>query len=261
MKIQTANRPALKRIFPVFTALVIVCSFTFSTPPLPPKKKSFKILLVTGGCCHNYPFQTEVIRTALPSSFKVQWTVLNEGGSGTTAQLSFYDNKNWAKGYDLVIHNECFADTKDSAYIKKITNAHRKGVNAVVIHCAMHSYRASATNDWREFLGVTTRRHDHQSQYPVKVVRPDHDVLKGFPGQWTSAKDELYIIEKVWPSATVLLTSVSERDGKSHPVAWTNQYGKARIFGTTFGHSDEMFRDTLFVKLLRQGMMWAMDKK
>ena len=149
--------------------------------------------------------------------------MVNEGGTGTKAEISLYGKDDWAKGYDLVIHNECFADTKDSTYIKKITNAHQKGVNAVVIHCAMHSYRAAEINDWREFLGVTTRRHDHQSRYPVKVLRPEHDVMKGIPSEWTGAKDELYIIEKIWPSTTVLATSVSERDSSIHPVAWTNQ--------------------------------------
>ena len=215
------------------------------------------ILLVTGGCCHNYAFQTEVIKGCLPSSTPVQWKVVNEGGTGTNAMIGLYDQDAWANGYDLVIHNECFADTKDSSYIRKITTAHHKGVNAVVIHCAMHSYRVAEINDWREFLGVTTRRHDHQSQYPVTVVTPGHKIMKGLPSQWKSAKDELYIIEKLWPRVTVLANSVSERDGKTHPVAWTNQYGNARIFGTTFGHSDETFKDSTFIRLLSNGILWA----
>jgi hypothetical protein len=115
-------------------------------------KKTLKILLITGGCCHNYEFQSGVIKTCLPKSLPAEWTVVNEGGTGTKAEISLYGKDNWAEGYDLVIHNECFADTRDSAYIKKITNAHQKGVNAVVIHCAMHSYRAAEINDWREFL-------------------------------------------------------------------------------------------------------------
>lgn len=220
-----------------------------------------KILLVTGGCCHTYEFQTEVIKNCLPSSIPVQWTVVNEGGTGTKAMISLYDNDGWANGYDLVIHNECFADTKDSGYIRKITGAHYKGVNAVVIHCAMHSYRATEINDWREFLGVTTRRHDHQSRYPITVVKPGHKIMAGIPSQWVSAKDELYIIEKLWPGATPLATSVSERDGKTYPVVWTNRYGGARIFGTTFGHSDDTFKDTVFIKLLGNGIMWAAPGK
>lgn len=250
----------MTRITILIAGFFIIAIFTFGGKPIE-SRKNLKILLVTGGCCHNYAFQTEVIKTCLPDSLIAEWTVVNEGGTGTTAEIKLYDNKDWAKRYDLVIHNECFADTKDSTYINKITNAHYKGINAVVIHCAMHSYRATDINEWREFLGVTTRRHDHQSQYPVTVVQPDHQVMKGIPGDWISAKDELYIIEKVWPSTTVLATSVSERDGKNHPVIWTNQYGKARIFGTTFGHSDEMFKDSVFTRLLANGIIWASSGK
>src|SRR5688572_19859212 len=76
-------------------------------------RRPLRILLVTGGCCHNYGFQTEAIKTSLPVSLPADWTVVNEGGTGTTAMIPLYDKADWAKGYDLVIHNECFADTKD----------------------------------------------------------------------------------------------------------------------------------------------------
>lgn len=221
------------------------------------RKRPLRILLVTGGCCHNYAFQTEAIKASLPASVSAEWTVVNEGGTGTTAMISLYDKTDWAKGFDLVIHNECFADTKDPEYLRKITTAHYKGVNAVVIHCAMHSYRSAEIDDWREFLGVTSRRHDHQSRYPVKVIAPKHKVLEGVPSEWTGPKDELYIIEKVWPKTTVLAVSTSEKNASTNAVAWINRYGKARVFGTTFGHSDDMFKDPVFIKLLGNGIRWA----
>jgi len=222
-------------------------------------KKPLKILLITGGCCHNYPFQTQQLKDIVSKKIAAEWTVVNEGGSGTTATIDLYNNPNWAKGYDLVIHNECFADTKDPGYIRKITSAHFKGVPAVVIHCAMHTYRSAEIDDWREFLGVTSKRHDHQSRYPVQKAS-DHYIMKDFPAQWTGPKDELYIIEKVWPNTRVLATSVSEQDGKTYPVIWTSKYGKARIFGTTFGHSDEMFKDDVFLEVLSRGVIWAAGK-
>ena len=55
----------------------------------------------------------------------------------------------------------------------------------------------------------------------------------------------------------MLASSVSEKDGKTYPVAWINQYGKARVFGTTYGHSDEAWRDETFLKLVSQGTLWA----
>jgi type 1 glutamine amidotransferase len=219
--------------------------------------KPLRALLVTGGCCHNYPLQTAALTNAVGQFAKVQWTVVNEGGSGTKAMIPLYDQPDWAKAYDVVVHNECFADTTDHAYIRKITSAHKAGVPAAVIHCAMHTYRAVDIDDWREFLGVTSRRHDHQSNYPVKKLVADHPILKGLPDNWVTPKDELYVIDKLWPNAKALATSRSERDGKDYPVIWTNQFGKARVFGTTYGHSDETFRDPVFLDYVSRGVLWA----
>ena len=211
----------------------------------------------TGGCCHNYPFQAQALKEAVAKLAQADWTVVNEGGTGTQAMIPLYDDPNWAKGYDVVVHNECFADTKSPEYVRKITAAHHAGVPAVVIHCAMHTYRATDIDDWREFLGVTSRRHDHQGLYPVKKVEPKHSILKGMPDAWVTPKDELYVIEKLWPNARALATSVSEQDGKTYPVAWINQYGKGRVFGTTFGHSDDTFREAAFLNLVARGLLWA----
>ena len=124
----------------------------------------------------------------------------------------------------------------------------------------MHTYRAAKIDDWRKFLGVTSRRHDHQSRYPVKKVLPNHPILKGMPDNWITPKDELYIIEKMWPSAQPLAKSKSERNGKEHAVAWTNQYGEAKIFGTTYGHSDATFDDPVFQKMIARGLLWVTGK-
>lgn len=220
-------------------------------------EKPLKALLITGGCCHNYPFQAQQLTNALAKLAKVEWTIVNEGGNGTRAEIPLYDKPDWAKGFDVVVHNECFADTTNEVYIQKITSAHRAGVPGVVIHCAMHTYRSTKIDDWREFLGVTSKRHDHQSNYPVKLVEPVHPILKGVATDWTTPMDELYIIEKVWPNTKALATSVSERDKKTYPVVWINQYGKARVFGTTYGHSDDAWRDQNFLTIVSRGTLWA----
>src|SRR4030095_13873500 len=119
-----------------------------------------RALLITGGCCHNYPFQAAQLTNAVAKQARVDWTIVNEGGTGTQAMIPLYDKPDWAKGYDVVVHNECFADARAPEYIRKITAAHRDGTPAVVIHCAMHTYRATDIDDWREFLGVTSRYHD-----------------------------------------------------------------------------------------------------
>ena len=249
--------PSLLRLTLTVLALGFLPSANAAEPAAP---APIRALLVTGGCCHNYPLQTEAIRDAVGQYAKVEWTVVNEGGTGTRAEIPLYDDSAWAKPYAIVVHNACFADTANPDYIRRITAAHRAGTPAVVIHCAMQSYRAAQIDDWREFLGVTSRRHDHQASYPVKTVKPDHPAMKNFPETWTTPKDELYIVEKTWPGVTVLATSVSEVSGEMQPVVWTNDYHGARVFGTTFGHSDETFLDPVFRELLARGFLWALGQ-
>lgn len=246
-----------------FRLSLLVCLATLVGSLLPAVTRAetsepLKLLLVTGGCCHNYRFQALAMQEAVrDAGINVQWTVVNEGGNGTEAMIDLYNDPDWAKGFDVVIHNECFANTDDADYIRKITTAHAAGANAVVIHCAMHTYRAAKIDDWREFLGVTSRHHEHQSRYPVDVVATDHPIMRDYPSGQKMAMDELYIIEKTWPATTVLATSTSEKTGEKQPVFWTNQYGEARVFGTTYGHSDDTFRDPTFLRTLIRGTLWA----
>jgi len=220
--------------------------------------KPIRAMIITGGCCHDYPFQTKaMVNAAKERDLGISWHVVQAGGNGTEAEIDLYDDPKWADGYDVVIHNECFANTTNEAYIRRITSVHKAGVNAVVIHCAMHTYRAAKIDDWREFLGVTSRRHEHQSQYPVKVVAHDHPIMKGFPSDYKTPKDELYVIERVWPETQVLATSTSEKDEKVHPVFWTSRYGQARVFGTTYGHSNDTFSDEVFLNTLIRGIQWS----
>ena len=251
------------------SALVVCVSFLltlFALTPVSADKPSsdaepVNILLITSGCCHDYDFQSKSMQLAFEKrGVKAKWTVVNEGGKGTSAEIDFYKSPDWSKGFDVVIHNECFAKTTNPDYIRSITKPHRAGVNAVVIHCAMHTYRDATIDDWREFLGVTSRRHEHKSNYVVKVVQADHPIMKGYPDGHKTAIDELYVIEKTWPNTTVLATSKSEKDGREHPVFWTNTYGKARVFGTTYGHSNETFEDEAFLDALTQGTLWAAGK-
>ncbi|MEM9280874.1 MAG: ThuA domain-containing protein [Verrucomicrobiota bacterium] len=214
-------------------------------------------LLVTGGCCHDYLYQTFALGSGVQKLANVEFDVVHVGGKSKDAMIDLYNNPDWAAPYDVVIHNECFAKTVDPDYIRRITEAHRGGAPSVVIHCAMHSYRDAEIDDWREFLGVTSRRHEHQSRYPVRITAPDHPVMEGFPKDWVTPMDELYLIERVWPNTMILATSVSEVNDVEHPVMWVNHFGGTRVVGTTYGHTKEAFDDEVFIRFLTRGLLWA----
>jgi len=245
----------MKRRLFFFAALLLAnSSAVLAAAPL-------RALLVTGGCCHAYEKQAVAFVAGMKKFGDVEWTLVNEGGNTTRGEIPLYNNPDWAKPYDVIVHNECFADTDDPAYIRKITTAHRAGKPAVVIHCAMHTYRAATVDDWREFLGVTTRRHDKSAHHVVVPVVAGHPVLRGFPARWETPVDELYIIEKLWPGAKAVATAVSLSDGKTYPVIWCNDYHGTRVFGTTFGHGLATWDDPVFIELISRGLLWAAGRE
>ena len=74
-------------------------------------------LVITGGGFHDYPFQAKVLVDSVSKVLPVDWTVAIQGGRGTTGKQPLLENPAWAKGFDIVVHNQCFADTTDEALI------------------------------------------------------------------------------------------------------------------------------------------------
>ncbi|MDE0261063.1 MAG: ThuA domain-containing protein [Bryobacterales bacterium] len=225
-------------------------------------QKRIRALVITGGCCHDYAGETKILMDMMASEAPVDWTVVleTEGRSTwTTTKLRLYNQPNWSEGYDIVVHNECFANVDDAEFVRKIVAGHDGGLPAVVIHCSMHSYRALESDEWREFLGVTTRRHTRQHRIAVQVKDANHPVMKGFPLDWVTPMDELYVIDKLWPGAKSLASAVDPESGHEHPLVWTNDYRGARVFGTTLGHGPATWDDPTFRDLLARGFKWAVN--
>ena len=119
--------------------------------------KPLKALLIVGGCCHDYTKQKTIIAEAVSKQAQVEWTIVHQGGTATTSKIPYYENADWAKGFDIVVHNECFSDIPDPAWTQRVLKPHQDGLPGVVIHCAMHCYR-DKTDEWFKFCGVTSRR-------------------------------------------------------------------------------------------------------
>jgi type 1 glutamine amidotransferase len=220
-----------------------------------------RALVISGGCCHDYPTQNQVVVETLSRVLPVDWTVVYEGGTDRIGHQPTYANPDWAKGFDIVVHNECFGMNTDESLLRRIVEPHRNGIPAVVVHCSMHSYRTAANADvWREFVGVTSTRHTSAHRIAVKVTPGVDPLLAGWGADWTTPTDELYVIEKVWPGARPLATAVSPEAGRAeYPVIWLNNYQGARVFVTTLGHGPS-WNDPVFQDLLVRGFHWALGR-
>lgn len=222
--------------------------------------KPLHALLITGGCCHNYTAQTKILTEGISARANVRWTIVHEGGDRRDHIVSLYKNNDWAKGYDVVVHNECFGAVTDVETVERIAKAHHNGVPAVMLHCSMHSYRDAKTDAWRECVGVTTRSHESRRPLEVRNIAPDHPIMKGFPQVWQTPTDEMYIVEKVWPSLTPLAEAYGVETKKNHVCIWTNTYGNMRIFATTLGHGNETMEQEVFLDVVTRGLLWVCSR-
>lgn len=227
--------------------------------PAPPAQPRIKALVVSGGCCHDWITQGRILMESVNKVLPVDWTVAYHGDRGTRSRFPVYDTPSWSKGFDIVIHNECSADVTDEAFLRTIASGHSTGTPAIVIHCSMHSYRAATVDTWRELLGATSRHHTAAHRINVKWAK-DQPAVEGMADGWVTPVDELYVIEKFWPTSKALATAVSPEDQREYPLAWTSDYHGARVFGTTLGHGNDTWNDPVFQDLLVRGFKWALKR-
>ncbi|MDZ4686767.1 MAG: ThuA domain-containing protein [Planctomycetaceae bacterium] len=235
--------------------------------------KPLKALLVLGGCCHDYAAQSELLAKGLAERAHVEVTVAYDPDRATTHLNPVYEKPDWARGFDVVIHDECTSDVKDLALVERILEPHRQGLPAVLLHCGMHSYRTEgypkAVTPWFEFTGLQSTGHGPQTPIEIKYAASDSAITRGLAG-WTTINEELYNNSegKLLDTATALARgtqSYKNRQGQDTTaesvVVWTNNYrDKTRVFATTLGHNTQTVADGRYLDLVTRGLLWSCDK-
>ncbi len=232
-----------------------------------------RALLVCGGCCHDYAKQKDIISKGISARANVEWTIAFDKVSKTTHLNDVYQNEDWYKGFDVIVHDECSADVKDLKIIDRILKPHKDGIPGVVLHCAMHCYRSEGwpdkTTPWFEFTGLATTHHGAQIPIEVTYLDKQNPIIAPL-SDWTTIHEELYnnIHGNVESTATPLAKgkqTSKDKQGKEivdqTVTVWTNLYnGKTRVFGTTLGHNDETCADGRYLDLVTRGLLWSVDK-
>ena len=223
------------------------------------RPRPLQALLVTGGCCHDYARQQRILTRGISARANVMWTVVHQGGTTTNTSIPLYQDAAWWKGFDVVVHNECFADVRDKEFVEQILRPHREGLPAVLIHCAMHCYR-TGDDQWFKFVGVRSPGHGPQYAYTVDNLRPDHPIMRSFGAQFTTPKGELYHAVSLFDTATPLAHAKRKRDQRPQVCVWTNKYGKGNVFATTIGHHNVTMVEPVYLDLITRGLLWACGK-
>ena len=226
--------------------------------------RPIRALLVVGGCCHDYAMQKGILTKGISARANVQWTIAYDPDTTTSHLNPVYKNSDWAKGFDVVVHDECSADVKDLAVIDRILGPHRQGLPGVVLHCGMHCYRSegfpTAVTPWFEFTGLQSTGHGSQQPIAVSFIDKESPITKGLEN-WTTINEELYnnSAGKVLDTAHALARGKQGR--RDSVVVWTNLYNKkTRVFATTLGHNNDTVADSRYLDLVTRGLLWSVDK-
>ncbi len=266
--------------------LALTLAFTIQAPLRAAEApKPLKILLITGGCCHDYAQQKDILKAGLEARANVVVEFAHSDDKTTKPPIAIYGNPDYAKGYDLVIHDECSAGINDQAVIDGVLQPHRDGLPGVNLHCAMHSYRIGNPKEaadpktphgqWFDYLGLQSSGHGPKEPIDITFTTTEPAITKGL-ANWTTINEELYNNVQVYPSAKVVANgrqivkkktkqpdgteTVTEKE-ENFVVAWTNLFnGKTRVFSTTIGHHNDTVADARYLDLVTNGVLWATDK-
>ena len=253
------------------------------TPSLSAEQKPLRVLVVAGGCCHDYANQKEFLKKGIEARLNATVEVAYDPTKTTKPLFELFKNPDWGKNYDVVVHDECAADITDQTYVANIVNAHKNGLPAVNLHCAMHSYRwgnyrepvkAGADNaSWYEMLGLQSTGHGPQEPIAISFTDKDSPIVKGL-ADWTTVNEELYnnvqiLTAKTLAKGTQKVPEKKDKKGKVTPaqevttvVVWTNEFGpkQTRIFSTTIGHNNATVEDARYLDLVTRGLLWSVGK-
>ncbi len=238
---------------------LVLASPTLSAERAP---EPLRILLVAGGCCHDYAGQQKVLAAGISARANVRVDVWWTDDKSTDPPLKLYERDDWANGYDLVIHDECAAGNKDLAVMKRILEAHRT-IPAVHLHCAMHSFR-NGSDQWFRHLGLQSASHGPQEPIAINFVDKTHPVTRPL-ANWITIREELYNNVNVFSAhALAMGRQTVRRNGKETEevaiVVWTNENQGVRSFSTTLGHNTATVEDPRYLDLITRGVLWASGK-
>ncbi|MBI2282944.1 MAG: ThuA domain-containing protein [Bacteroidetes bacterium] len=137
----------------------------------------------------------------------------------------------------------------------------RSGHGFVGVHAA-----TDTEYDWpwyNQLVGAYFQSHPKQQEAMLQVVNDSHISTQHLPRSWKRF-DEWYNFKSIQPGLNTLIT-IDEKsytggtNGDVHPMAWYHDFDGGRSFYTALGHTDESFSDTLFLKHLLGGILYAVN--
>lgn len=201
------------------------------------RKTRTLLLSGNGKSDQKHPFYNELIQEHLTGIAEV--TVTEDLSVLHSAEL---------KDFDLILNNSFYREpTKNqfAAFFDFIES----GNGYFGLHTASVSFLNSGK--YRDMMGCLFSHHDPVKNFEVELNASvkEHVITNGMDN--FEITDELYVVAGDAESLQV----VARADG--HPVMWCRPWGNGRILYLALGHDKRAINNPGYVRLLRNGVLWA----
>lgn len=179
----------------------------------------------------------------------------------TTTDSTYFTPKTLKK-YDAVVFlsttGNVLNDEQQAAFEKYIQSGH----GFVGVHAA-----TDTEYDWpwyNKLVGAYFKSHPKQQEAVLHVIDKNHPSTAHLPDTW-KRWDEWYNFRNIQDDLHVLIT-IDEKsyqggiNGDFHPMAWYHSFDGGRAFYTELGHTDESYKDPLYLQHLLGGIEYAMNR-
>lgn len=224
-----------------------------TTPP--PAARSARVLVFgkTAGFVHG----------SIPAGMAAIWQLGKEQGFRVdTTRDAGYFVQDSLQHYSAVIFLSTTMNVLNGAQQVAFERYIQAGGGYVGIHAA-----ADTEYDWpwyNRLVGAYFLSHPKQQNAVIEVKDKSHISTSFLPDRW-ERWDEWYNYKSIYPGIKVLanLDETSYEggaNGSNHPIIWYHDFDGGRSWYTGLGHTDESYKEPLFLKHLLGGIQYAIGE-
>jgi type 1 glutamine amidotransferase len=267
-------------------AAAVALAFTASSALAAPKKVLF--FSKSSGFQHDVikkqddqPSFVEKILKELGDKNNIEFTCTKDGTIFTPDKIAQFDAFMFYTTGDLTEagtdHFPPMSKEGKAAFLEAIHN----GKGFVGTHSASDTFHSPSTGSgyqnngdsadpYIKMLGGEFIAHGGNPHYQpghMSVVDKTFPGMAGVPDDFAPS-EEWYSMKNFQPNLHVLLIQDTSNmvktgsckcyDRPSYPATWASSYGKGRVFYTSMGHREEVWKDAVFQQVLVGGLNWAL---
>lgn len=153
--------------------------------------------------------------------------------------------------YDALIvyaNHESIGPAQEKALLNFVST----GNAFIPIHSASYCFKNSPK--YIELVGGQFMEHG-TGTFTANILNKAHTSMQAV--EEFSTWDETYVHDKISKDITVLMERV---DGDHRePWTWVKEYGMGKVFYTAYGHDERTWNNSGFLKLVKEGILWAVN--